>query len=118
MVSVISTLVNDVKNLMYYVKRWGRYCHCKKGNYKSVERLKVTEGQGWSNPKNSWFESLEVISIPISISETDREPKVCHIFKEIYVEVGERYIQAGYCLKKDKDGTLSERHFVDYKEKK
>ena len=108
MISVITALVNDIKNLIccLFKNVDEDIAIVKNVNNKSVEYVKDTERQCWSNTKYSWFEFLEVISIPTSINVIDLEQMVCDIFEVTDVEVGERDIHPCHCLKKDKDRTL------------
>ena len=54
MISIISAFVNDIKNLMCYLFKNGDedIAIVKNVNDKSVENVKETERQCWSNTKN------------------------------------------------------------------
>ena len=91
----ISTLTAEVKDLSSYLKKLEADVTIVKNiNSRLVEQLVQTDRQCWENAQYPRRECLEVIGIPTSVKDDVLEEKVCGIFHELGVEIGQRDIQA------------------------
>ena len=91
----ISTLTAEVKDLSSYLKKLEADVTIVKNiNSRLVEQLVQTERQCWENAQYPRRECLEVIGIPTSVKDDVLEEKICGIFHELGVEIGQRDIQA------------------------
>ena len=99
----ISTLTAEVKELSGYLKKLeADVAIVKNVNSKLVEQLVQTERQCWENVQYSRREYLELIGIPTSLKGDVLEEKVCGIFHEHGVEIGQRDIQACHRIKNNR----------------
>ena len=99
----ISTLTAEVKELSSYLKKLeADVAIVKNVNSKLVEQLVQTERQCWENVQYSRREYLELIGIPTSLKDDVLEEKVCGIFHEHGVEIGQRDIQACHRIKNNR----------------
>ena len=99
----ISTLTAEVKELSSYLKKLeADVAIVKNVNSKLVEQLVQTERQCWENVQYSRREYLELTGIPTSLKDDVLEEKVCGIFHEHGVEIGQRDIQACHRIKNNR----------------
>ena len=99
----ISTLTAEVKELSSYLKKLETdVAIAKNVNSKQVEQLVQTERQCWENAQYSRRECLELIGIPTSVKDDVLEEKVCGIFHEIGIEIGQRDIQVCHQIKNNR----------------
>ena len=68
-------------------------------NEKLLQRITTNERQCRANTQYSRRERLEVVDVPASASDTALGDRLCYVFYEIEVEVGERDIQSCHPLK-------------------
>ena len=100
----ISSLTAEVKELSSYLKKLeADVAIVKNVNSKLVEQLVQTERQCQENAQYSKRECLEIIGIPASVRDDVLEEKVCGIFQEFGVEVGQRDIQAYHRIKSNRN---------------
>ena len=91
----ISTLAAEVRQLSSYLKKLeADVAIVKNVNSTLVEQLVQTERQRWEYAQYSRRECLELIRIPTSVKDDALEQKVCDIFRERDVQIGQRDIQA------------------------
>ena len=77
----ITTLTNEVKDLLGYFKKLeADLAVTKNVNSKLMERVVQTERQCWANAQYSRRDTIEVLGIPSSIREQDLEDKVRNVF--------------------------------------
>ena len=68
-------------------------------NSRLVEQLAQTEWQCWEDTQYSRCKCLELIGIPTSVKDDVLEEKICGIFHELDIELGQRDIQACHQIK-------------------
>ena len=91
----ISTLTAEVKELSSYLKKLeADVAIVKNVNSRLVEQLVQTERECWENNQYSRRECLESIGIPMLVKDNVLKEKVCSIFDELGVEIGQSDIQA------------------------
>ena len=91
----ISTLTAEVKELSSYLKKLkADVVIVKNVNSRLVEQLVQTERECWENAQYSRRDCLESIGIPTLVKDNVLKEKVCGIFDELGVEIGQRDIQA------------------------
>ena len=96
----ISTLTAEVKDLSSYLKKLeADVAIVKNVNSRLLEQLVRTKRQWWENAQYSRRKCLESIGIPTSVKDDVLEEKVCGIFHELGVEIGQRDIQACHRIK-------------------
>ena len=75
-------------------------------NEKLLQRINEKEKQWWASAQYSCRQCLELICIPSSVDDTALEDKVCWVFREIGIKVGERDIKSCHRLKEENFQTI------------
>ena len=103
MAAQISTRTAEVKDLSSYVNKLETdIAIVKNVNSRLVEQLVQTEQQCWENAQYYRRECLELMGIPTSVKDDVLEEKVCGIFHELGVEIGQLKIQACHRIKNNR----------------
>ena len=90
----ISTLTADVKGLISYLKKLeADVAIVKSNNSRLVEQLDQTELHCWENAQYCRRECLELLGISTTVKDDVLEEKVCGIFHELDIEIGQRDIR-------------------------
>ena len=80
--SQIAKLTTEVKDLLAHSKKLeADVVIVRKVNSKLVERFVATKYQCWENAQYSRRGTLEVVGIPLSVTDNVLEQKVCDVFQ-------------------------------------